>query len=106
MVERAAPGGEGYAIDHFSSKAASNYFKKFDNISFLNNTYEYYEKYCFIGTTLWSKIINSNYEINDVYRIPNFDYIICNRLNMINVDFHSIFIINLKFLHLISLKIF
>lgn len=30
MVERAAPGGEGYAIDHFSAEAAQNYFKKFD----------------------------------------------------------------------------
>jgi len=30
MVERAAPGGEGYAIDHFSANAAKNYFAKFD----------------------------------------------------------------------------
>ncbi len=30
MVERAAPGGEGYAIDHFSKTAAQNYFKRFD----------------------------------------------------------------------------
>lgn len=30
MVERAAPGGEGYAIDHFSATAARNYFKRFD----------------------------------------------------------------------------
>jgi hypothetical protein len=50
MVERAAPGGEGYAIDHFSSKAAKNYFSRFDkafqgkNISYLraffNDSYE------------------------------------------------------------------
>jgi hypothetical protein len=64
-----------------------NYFQKCDNISFLNNNCEYYENYCFIGTTLWSKIINPEYEINDLYNIPNFDYIRCNRLNMINVDF-------------------
>lgn len=31
MVERAAPGGEGYAIDHFSKEAVNNYFKKFDD---------------------------------------------------------------------------
>lgn len=31
MVERAAPGGEGYAIDHFSNEAVKNYFKKFDD---------------------------------------------------------------------------
>jgi hypothetical protein len=50
MVERGAPGGEGYAIDHFSSKAATNYFKKFDNAfkgrdisylrAFFNDSYE------------------------------------------------------------------
>ncbi len=50
MVERAAPGGEGYAIDHFSLTAANNYFKKFDASfkgydisylrSFFNDSYE------------------------------------------------------------------
>jgi hypothetical protein len=50
MVERAAPGGEGYAIDHFSASASKNYFKKFDEAfkgrdisylrSFFNDSYE------------------------------------------------------------------
>lgn len=50
MVERAAPGGEGYAIDHFSAQAANNYFKKFDEAfkgfdlsslrAFFNDSYE------------------------------------------------------------------
>jgi len=50
MVERAAPGGEGYAIDHFSAEALKNYFKKFDDafkgydVSFIralfNDSYE------------------------------------------------------------------
>jgi len=50
MVERAAPGGEGYAIDHFSAPAVSNYFKRFDQAfaghdisylrSFFNDSYE------------------------------------------------------------------
>ena len=50
MVERAAPGGEGYAIDHFSQRAARNYFKKFDTAfaghdlshlrGFFNDSYE------------------------------------------------------------------
>jgi hypothetical protein len=50
MVERAAPGGEGYAIDHFSATASTNYFKKFDAAfkghdisylrSFFNDSYE------------------------------------------------------------------
>lgn len=50
MVERAAPGGEGYAIDHFSKAAAENYFKRFDEAfkgydisylrAFFNDSYE------------------------------------------------------------------
>lgn len=50
MVERAAPGGEGYAIDHFSAAAVKNYFKKFDDAfkdhdisylrAFFNDSYE------------------------------------------------------------------
>ena len=50
MVERAAPGGEGRAIDHFSDAALKNYLSKFDkafagkNISglrsFFNDSYE------------------------------------------------------------------
>jgi predicted phosphohydrolase len=63
------------------------YFQNFNNISFLNNNYEIYDTFCFIGTTLWSKIINPVYTINDVYNIPNFDYIQYNRLNKLSVDF-------------------
>jgi alpha-L-rhamnosidase len=50
MVERAAPGGEGRAIDHFNATALNNYLSKFDkafagkNIaslrSFFNDSYE------------------------------------------------------------------
>jgi predicted phosphohydrolase len=65
----------------------TEYFKKFENISFLNNTYEYYNNYCFIGTTLWSKITNPVFEINDIYNIPKFDYIQYNNLNRICIDF-------------------
>ena len=43
-----------------------NYFQQYENISFLNNRHEQYENHCFIGTTLWSKITNPVYEINDV----------------------------------------
>jgi predicted phosphohydrolase len=51
------------------------YFQQFDNIRFLNNNYEMYENYCFIGTTLWSHITNPIYEINDTCSIPHFNYI-------------------------------
>jgi hypothetical protein len=50
MVERAAPGGEGEAIDHFSDKALHDYLQYFDNAfkghdvhsirSFFNDSYE------------------------------------------------------------------
>jgi predicted phosphodiesterase len=63
------------------------YFQKFYNISFLNNQFEIYDNFCFIGSTLWSKITNPTYEINDVYNIPNFDYIQYNRLNILSIDF-------------------
>ena len=70
-------------IDSFLTE----YFKKYNNISFLNNKCECYENYCFIGTTLWSQITDNDYKINDVYNIPNFDYIQYNKLNKINTDF-------------------
>ncbi|MET0624029.1 MAG: glycosyl hydrolase [Pyrinomonadaceae bacterium] len=50
MVERAAPGGEGNVIDHFSAEALGNYLKKFDRAfagrdlrslrAFFNDSYE------------------------------------------------------------------
>jgi predicted phosphohydrolase len=64
-----------------------DYFQQFNNISFLNNNYEIYNNYCFVGTTLWSKITDPTYEINDVYKIPHFDYIQYNKLNMLSIDF-------------------
>ena len=50
-VKRAAPGGEGYTIDHFSKTATANYFKIFDTAfgnsshgvkAFFNDSYEVY----------------------------------------------------------------
>lgn len=65
----------------------SNFFKSFKNISFLNNSYENYEGYCFVGTTLWTKITNPDYSINDVNYIKKFNYLKCNQLNMLAIDF-------------------
>jgi predicted phosphohydrolase len=64
-----------------------DYFRKFDNISLLNNSCEVYESHCFIGSTLWTKVTNPVYKINDVHNIPDFDYLECNRLNRMSVDF-------------------
>lgn len=53
QVKRAAPGGEGYVIDHFDSTAVANYLKKFDAAfestgtpyphAFFNDSYEVYK---------------------------------------------------------------
>lgn len=64
-----------------------DYFRSFRNIRFLNDESEVYENHCFIGTTLWSKIVNPEYTINDVLQIPQFDYMQYNRLNRMSVDF-------------------
>jgi predicted phosphohydrolase len=65
----------------------NEYFSNYENITFLNNSYEYYENYCFIGTTLWSNITDPTCEINDVYAIPNFNYVKYNELNNICINF-------------------
>ena len=51
-VKRAAPGGEGFVMDHFSKKAVDNYFSRFDKAfaesgakfphNFFNDSYEVY----------------------------------------------------------------
>lgn len=64
-----------------------HYFTKFDNISFLNNTCETYEGYCFVGTTLWSKITNPKYEISDTNKIFGLDCAKYNQLNEACVEF-------------------
>jgi len=66
-----------------TNKFLKLYFKKYSNISYLNNSYEIYEGFCFIGTVLWSKITNPCYEINDTYQIPNLN---CFRYNCLNVE--------------------
>ena len=63
------------------------YFKKYDNITFLNNSYEVYNGYCFVGSTLWSKIIDVTYAINDITKIYDLDYIKYNKLNETCIKF-------------------
>ena len=72
---------------HETNDFMKNYYKQFNNISFLNNSYEIYDNYCFIGTILWSKIYDPRYRINDVYNIPNFDIFEYNRLNSLSINF-------------------
>ena len=51
MVKRAAPGGEGYVIDHFDRQAVRHYLERFDK-AFANN-----------ATTLPHSFFNDSYEV-------------------------------------------
>uniref|UniRef100_A0A6C0H5I3 Calcineurin-like phosphoesterase domain-containing protein n=1 Tax=viral metagenome TaxID=1070528 RepID=A0A6C0H5I3_9ZZZZ len=48
------------------------YFSKFNNITFLNNNFVYYNNYCFIGTTLWTNVSDFSEKINDAYSIKDY----------------------------------
>jgi predicted phosphohydrolase len=67
----------------------AEYFRQFNNVSYLHNQCERYGGACFVGTTLWTNITNPLYHINDVYEIQGFNYIECNRLNRTSVAFLS-----------------
>ncbi|HKZ66067.1 MAG TPA: glycosyl hydrolase, partial [Chitinophagaceae bacterium] len=78
MVERAAPGGEGYAIDHFSATASTNYFKKFDQSfkgydlsylrSFFNDSYEVDDAR---GQGNWTPELFSEFKKRKGYRLED-----------------------------------
>ena len=70
-----------------TNKHMDDYFKMHENISFLNNTCEEYEDHCFVGTTLWSRVTNPFYDINDMYRIKYFDHTEYNAINKKCVHF-------------------
>jgi predicted phosphodiesterase len=63
------------------------YFKQYTNISFLDNTWETYEGYTFIGTTLWSAVTNPQYKINDVRAIKTMSVDLYNELNQVCIEF-------------------
>ena len=46
--------------------------KAFENISFLDNSYEIYEGFRFIGSTQWTEVTNPMYTINDTVNIKDF----------------------------------
>jgi predicted phosphodiesterase len=63
------------------------YFGKYDNISYLNNTIERYDGKSFIGTTLWTKVTDSEDDINNAHYIPFMTRDRYNQLNLQCVDF-------------------
>lgn len=76
----------GKTIDE-TNNFLKEYFTQFKNIKFLNNSYENYKDHCFIGTTLWSKITDPEYEINDIYKIVFFNNKKYNNLHKESVQF-------------------
>ena len=63
--------------------------QKYPNVSFLNNEYEDYLGFRWIGTTLWSKLVDkeSNCKINDTKQIPCMTTKIYNKLHQESVEF-------------------
>ncbi len=74
-VKRAAPGGEGYVMDHFSKEATNRYFAKFDEAfastnthfpnSFFNDSYEVY------GAD-WTPTFLDEFETRRGYRLQDY----------------------------------
>lgn len=65
----------------------ANYFNKFENVSYLNNNYEDYNGYCFIGSTLWSQVKYTHYKMNDRPEIKGLEYEIYSQMNNSCIDF-------------------
>lgn len=66
-------------------------FHSLTNVTFLNNSYELYNDYLFVGTTLWSNISGKNTndlaEMNDFKMIKNMSYDIYNMLHLKSCNF-------------------
>ena len=74
-VKRAAPGGKGYVMDHFSASAVRNYLDKFDKAfanegtqfpnAFFNDSYEVYN-------ADWTPALLQEFELRRGYRLENY----------------------------------
>lgn len=74
-VKRAAPGGEGYVLDHFSARAVTRYFEKFNQAfekysipypnTFFNDSYEVY------GAD-WTEDFFEQFEKRRGYKLENY----------------------------------
>ena len=81
----------------FSIEETLNHIQKIvddkPNISFLNDTYEIYKDHIFIGTILWSEIVNvkdaERFSINDLHSIKDMSIEKYNNLHLKSVEFLS-----------------
>lgn len=65
-----------------------------NNITFLNDSYEDFEGYRFVGTVLWSNIKNPDYLINDFESINDMSVELYNKLHKISCEFIEDMLIN------------
>ncbi|MDF2930881.1 MAG: glycoside hydrolase [Chryseobacterium sp.] len=85
-VKRAAPGGEGYTLDHFSNTATADYFKTFDKAfgnsnygirSFFNDSYEVYN-------ADWTPDFKEEFQKRRGYNLASYiKYLVSDELNEI-----------------------
>jgi len=64
-----------------------NISDKYNNISYLQKSYEDYKGIRFIGTTLWSNVNDPTYKINDTKSIKDMSVEMYNKLHQDSVDF-------------------
>jgi predicted phosphohydrolase len=64
-----------------------NIIKTFKNISFLDNSFEDYQNIRWIGTTQWTKIIDTTYSFQDRNLIKNMTINKYNELHIMSIDF-------------------
>ncbi len=60
---------------------------EFMNMTFLNDSYEIYEGYKFVGSTLWSHIKDSRHTINDINAISSMTVEFYNELHQVASEF-------------------
>lgn len=75
MVKRAAPGGEGYVMDHFSKKAVGNYFSRFEKAFAANNTaypHNFFNDSYEVYGADWTEDFFEQFEKRRGYKLENY----------------------------------
>ena len=73
-VKRAAPGGEGYVIDHFDRTAVANYLKRFDDAFNSNNTawpHNFFNDSYEVYNANWTPTIFEEFEQRRGYKLED-----------------------------------
>lgn len=65
----------------YTNQKINDICKQYENISFLQNSYEDFHGYRFAGTTFWSEVSDPEHLTNDFFRIKDFSIETCNSLH-------------------------